>query len=107
MSDPEDDRWSQFETWYEQDMQRLFNYISYRVADKALAEDLTSAVCEKAIDNLHRYDPFQSSLGGWIFGIARNELMHYYRHRSRTSQRISLDTLPELRAEGTSVEEIA
>src|SRR5688572_7187933 len=88
-------------------MPRLFNYISYRVRDEAVAEDLTSAVCEKAIASLHRYDPLQSKLDAWIFGIARNELMHYYRHRSRNPQGVSLDGLPELVAEGASVEEMA
>jgi RNA polymerase sigma factor (sigma-70 family) len=106
VNDPGDDQITRFEAWYEQDMPRLFNYISYRVRDEAVAEDLTSAVCEKAIESLHRYDALQSKLDAWIFGIARNELMHYYRHRSRTPQRVSLDGLPELVAEGASVEEI-
>jgi RNA polymerase sigma factor (sigma-70 family) len=96
-----------FEAWYKQDMPRLFNYISYRVRNEAVAEDLTSAVCEKAIDSLHHYDPSQSRMDAWIFGIARNELMNYYRSASRTPQSVSLDTLPELQAEGSSVEEIA
>src|SRR5699024_6601508 len=77
---------SEFEEWYEHDMPRLFNYLSYRVRDRAAAEDLTAAICEKAVQNLHRYDPARSDLAGWIFGIARNELLHYLRsYRRRPS----------------------
>lgn len=106
MNDSGDDRIAQFEAWYEQDMPRLFNYISYRVRDEAVAEELTSAVCEKAIDSLDRYDPWQSKLDAWIFGIASNELRHYYRRHTRSPQNVSLDALPDLVAEGESVEEI-
>lgn len=92
------DRLAQFEMWYEQDVSRLFSYISYRVRDRAAAEDLLGAVCEKAIRNLDRYNPAQGEIGWWVFGIARNELLHYWRDHSRQPVTVSLESLPELRA---------
>ncbi len=95
----------EFEAWYEADMPRLFNYLSYRVRDRESAEDLTAAVCEKAMQLLHRYDPRQGDMAGWIFGIARNELLHYLRDHSRRLQEVSLDKLPDMQARGETVEQ--
>lgn len=41
-----------FELWYEQEMPHLFNYVCYRVRDEALAEEITSTVCEQALVHL-------------------------------------------------------
>jgi RNA polymerase sigma-70 factor (ECF subfamily) len=96
---------STFEEWYEQDMMRLFNYFSYRVRDRALAEDLTAAVCEKAVQNLHRYNPLQGDMAGWIFGIARHELQHHFRADRRRQPALSLESLPDMQSRGETVEE--
>lgn len=106
MTDPSE-LFSEFEQWYEHDMPRLFNYLSYRVRDRAAVEDLTAAICEKAVQNLHRYDAARSDMAGWIFGIARNELLHYLRSHRRRPANVSLDRLPDMLASGESVEEQA
>jgi RNA polymerase sigma factor (sigma-70 family) len=104
---PGDERLIQFEMWYEQEVARLFNYISYRVRNRAAAEDLLGTICEKAVTNLHRYDPVQGSIRWWIYGIARHELLHYWRDASRKPGTVSLDSLPELRTRDASVEDSA
>lgn len=96
---------SEFEQWYEQDMPRLFNYLSYRLRDRAAVEDLTAAICEQAVQNLHRYNPAHGDMAGWMFGIARHELLHYFRSHRRQPPPLSLDSLPELIADGETVEE--
>lgn len=98
---------SEFEQWFDQDMPRLFNYLSYRISDRAAVEDLTAAICEKGVQNLHRYDPARSDMAGWMFGIARHELLHYLRTQRRRPPPLSLDSLPELIASGETVEERA
>jgi RNA polymerase sigma-70 factor, ECF subfamily len=97
----------QFETWYETDMPRLFSYISYRVRERAIAEDLTAAVLETAAANLHRYDVRRGTFDAWILGIARHKLMHYMRSYRTANPMLSLDVLPDVRADGDSIEEIA
>ena len=96
-----------FKAWYERDMPRLFNYISYRLRDEALVEDLVAAICERAVKNLDRYDPHKGGMDAWMFGIARHELMRYLRDTRRKPMEVSLDNLPDLAAAGADVEETA
>ena len=97
----------QFAAWYQQDMQRLYSYIAYRVRDKAAAEELTSAVCEKALLNLHRYDAARAPLHAWVLGFARHEVQHYFRDQLARPEPITLDALPHIEARGSTVEESA
>lgn len=68
---------------YEQYLPKVFQYISYRVTDKNMAEDLTSAVFEKALTKFKSFNPERASFATWIFTIARNTIIDYYRGRSR------------------------
>ena len=68
---------------YEQYLPRIFQYVSYRVGDRTTAEDLTSDIFNKALTNFTRYDSRKASFSTWIFSIARNTLIDYYRGRSR------------------------
>ena len=61
-----------FEMWYSNEMPRLFNYVAYLVRDRAAAEDLTAAICERALGRLHQYDVRRGNLDAWMFAIARN-----------------------------------
>src|SRR5687768_18449878 len=88
-------------------MQRLYSYISYRVRDKAAAEELTSAVCEQALLNLHRYDAARAPLHAWILGFARHKVQHYFRDQLTRPQPIALEALPHIEARGSTVEESA
>jgi len=104
---PSEDFISLFERWYEQDVDRLYRYLCYRLGDQAQAEDLTATICERAVRNLSRYDSLQATFGAWMFGIARNEMLHWLRDRQRRPPPVSLDTLPNLEADGATVEEQA
>ncbi len=63
----------------------MLNFIRLRVADEAVAQDLTAATFEQAfrkLGQLHRDDAFP----GWLFRIARNEVGQFYRRqRPQTS----------------------
>jgi RNA polymerase sigma factor (sigma-70 family) len=98
---------NQFAAWYESDMQRLYSYIAYRVRDKAAAEELTSAVCEKALLNLHRYDAARAPLHAWVLGFARHEVQHYFRDQLARPEPLALEALPDIQARGSTVEESA
>lgn len=54
-----------FEMWYSNEMLRLFNYVAYLVRDRAAAEDLASAICERAMERLHQYDAHRGNLDAW------------------------------------------
>ncbi len=68
---------------YNEFKDKIFNYFWYRVNfDRSLAEDLTSEAFLKAFENFDSFDrdrPFQA----WIYAIARNHLLNYYRTQGR------------------------
>lgn len=70
-----------FKANYQKYKDKIFNYFYYRLNfNRALAEDMTSDVFLKAFDKYDTYEtgrPFQS----WIYAIARNHLINYYRDR--------------------------
>jgi RNA polymerase sigma factor (sigma-70 family) len=68
---------------YEQYLSGVFQYVNYRVADKTTAEDLTSDIFSKALTNFAKYDSRKGSFSTWIFSIARNTVIDYYRKRSK------------------------
>jgi RNA polymerase sigma factor (sigma-70 family) len=73
-----------FAAFYEQYLPKIFRYISYRINDKFLAEDITSTVFEKALTRFDQYNAEKAAMSTWIFRIARNTLIDHYRVNSRT-----------------------
>jgi RNA polymerase sigma-70 factor, ECF subfamily len=72
-----------FAAFYEQYLPKIFKYISYRINDKFLAEDITSTVFEKALTKFDQYNAEKAAMSTWIFRIARNTLIDHYRANSR------------------------
>ncbi len=72
-----------FTAFYEQFLPKIFKYVSYRINDKFVAEDITSAVFEKALTNFDRYNAEKAALSTWVFRIARNTLIDHFRASSR------------------------
>lgn len=73
-----------FARLYDAYIDEVYRFVFYRVNEEQTAEDLTSHVFLKAWDNLDRYEirglPFKS----WLFQIARNAVIDYYRTRKET-----------------------
>lgn len=79
-----------FAELYQEYLDKIFRYVQYRVNEVQLAEDLTSAVFERALVNIEKYSSDKASFATWIFTIARNILIDYYRSRGR-KQTVELD----------------
>jgi DNA-directed RNA polymerase specialized sigma24 family protein len=60
-----------FAAFYEQYLPKIFRYISYRINDKFMAEDITSTVFEKALTRFDQYNAEKAAISTWIFRIAR------------------------------------
>lgn len=58
---------------------RVMNYILARVRSRSDAEDLCSDVFEKIQTRLYSYDSEKASLSTWIYSIAKNCVIDYYR----------------------------
>ncbi len=79
-----------FAELYEEYLDKVFRYIQYRVNNMQLVEDLTSTVFEKALTNFSRYSSDKASFSTWIFSIARNVVIDYYRVNGKR-QAVSLE----------------
>jgi RNA polymerase sigma-70 factor (ECF subfamily) len=75
---------------YEQYMPMVFKYISYRIRETHTAEDLTSAVFEKALTRFQTFKSDRASFSTWIMTIARNTLTDYFRASAR-KQTVPID----------------
>src|SRR3990172_3406296 len=75
----------------------IYKYLRYRGLDVDEANDLTSAVFERAVRKLASYDPARGAPKTWLFAIARNILNSHWRaaglHRT-----LPLDAVEEQRA---------
>ncbi len=97
---------ARFKTWYEHEMPRLFNYVSYQVRDRETAEELTAVICERALTRLHQYDPDRGALNAWMFSIARNVIRNHHRKRRCNPETLALDAFSDVQARGDSLEAI-
>lgn len=58
---------------------KVRNYLLGKVNNFHLAEDLCSTVFDKVYEKIDTFDSKKASMSTWIFTIARNTLIDYYR----------------------------
>jgi RNA polymerase sigma-70 factor (ECF subfamily) len=58
---------------------RIYKYLRYRGLGVEDANDLTSAVFERALKRLNGYNPERGAPSTWLFAIARNMLNSHWR----------------------------
>jgi len=80
----------QFEALYQQNVERVYTYIYRRVQEATEAEDLTSQVFYRALENLPRYHWQGQPYIAWLYRIASNLITDRYRRLGRHPQ-LSLD----------------
>ena len=66
---------------YADELPRVYNFFRYRVGDHQVAEDLTATTFEKAWRSRGRYRRDRGGFSTWLFTIARNVAIDYYRRR--------------------------
>lgn len=73
-----------FTNFYHDHKDKIFTYILYRVSfDRDIAEDLTSEIFLKAWKHFDSFDRTRS-FKTWIFTIAHNHLINFYKSRRPT-----------------------
>lgn len=80
---------------YERYVDRIYQYIYYRVGNQQDAEDLTARVFFRVLNALPRYTCTQAPFEAWLFTIARNLVSNWHRDQRRR-RLISLDDVPFL-----------
>ena len=68
-----------FAQLYDAYVERVYRYIYFRTSEDAATEDLVSQVFLKAWENLGRYKVGGSPFIAWLYTIARNLVIDYYR----------------------------
>lgn len=64
---------------YDRYAPRLYAYLYRRLGDQALAEDLVSEVFVRALEALRRDRFARTALQAWLYRLAHNRLIDYYR----------------------------
>jgi RNA polymerase sigma-70 factor (ECF subfamily) len=73
-----------FACLYEANLDRIHRYIFYRVYDQQVTEDITSLVFLKVWENLGKFKGGQVPFAKWLYRIAHNTVIDYYRTRKPT-----------------------
>ncbi len=68
---------------YDEHQPALFRYVSMRVAERQLAEDLTGEVFMRMLSGLRRYRATQAPFRAWLYRIAHNLLVDHHRQALR------------------------
>lgn len=73
---------SAFKELYERQAAPLLGYLYSRVRDAEVAADLLAETFAVAYERRYSFKNTGRPGAGWLYGIARNELSHYFRRRS-------------------------
>ena len=60
---------------------QVLRYVSSRITGPQEAEDLANTVFEKAFAAIGRYEPSPAQFSTWLYTIAQNTIIDYYRKR--------------------------
>lgn len=80
---------------YERYVDRIYQFVYYRVGNHQDAEDLTARVFTRVLKALPDYTYHGAPFGAWIFRIARNLVANWHRDNGRRTF-ISLEDMPFL-----------
>jgi RNA polymerase sigma-70 factor, ECF subfamily len=82
-----------FASLYETHLDQIYRYIYFRVNERELAEDLTSLVFLKVWEHLGSFKSGHVPFLGWIYRIAHNTVIDYYRTRKTVIPLEDVDVL--------------
>lgn len=68
---------------YQQNVQKIYNYIYYRTGNKSDAEDLTARVFQRALKHISNYKKTDVPFSAWLYRIAHNLVANFYRDTNR------------------------
>ncbi len=68
---------------YDEYYGRIYAYIYHRLGDSRVAEDLAADVFLRMLESVKAERAWQTSLTGWLYRIAHNLVIDYYRRQSK------------------------
>jgi RNA polymerase sigma-70 factor (ECF subfamily) len=96
----------QFSQIYDQYIEKIYRFIYLKVNSQEVAEDITSKVFMKGWEALNKPGANIKNPGAFLYQIARNLVIDYYRQKGRTNV-VSTDAVSELADTGTTIHEKA
>lgn len=94
---------SGFSTLYNRYIEKIYNFVYYRTMHKETAEDITSKVFFKSLKKIHTFNHDQGSFSSWLYKIAKNEIIDYYRSNHPAD---NIESFFDLRSSGDVSREI-
>lgn len=79
-----------FSLLYELNVNRIYNYVFYRIGSEVEAEDITSRVFFKAFGHISNYVDKGVPFSAWLYRIAHNLIANWHRDNFRRNE-VSLD----------------
>lgn len=70
---------SQFSQLYDTYARKIYDFIYFRVQHRQSVEDLCSQTFFKALENIGKYRDNSGNFSAWLYKIARNVVIDYYR----------------------------
>jgi RNA polymerase sigma-70 factor (ECF subfamily) len=80
--------------FFNQYANRIYNYAYYHSGNHHLAEDIVSETMMRVIEKIPGYEWREIPFKAWVFRIARNLLVDYFRRRDKRNE-TSLDSAPD------------
>src|SRR5262245_56310375 len=76
---------SRFAALYEENFYRVYAYVSRRVGDRTLAEDLTADVFREALDGIGKFEWRGAPFLAWLVKIASRLIADHWQRSGRES----------------------
>jgi RNA polymerase sigma-70 factor (ECF subfamily) len=87
---------------YDRYHEQIYVYVLHQVGTPADAEDITAGVFLDVLEKIEGFTWQGSGFAAWLFRIARNDVLDFFRRRGRKSREITLtDEILELPARET------
>ena len=71
---------------YRRHYDAIFRYCAHRLFNRAAAEDVTSEVFLKMVENFHRFRGTEAQFRNWLYRIATNAVNHDLRRMNRRNR---------------------
>ena len=94
----------QFSKIYDQSINKIYRFVYIKVNSQEVAEDITSKVFLRGWDSFKVNCDKISNPNAFLYQIARNLVVDYYREKGRT-QFVSTDSIPDVVDASVNIEE--
>ena len=89
----------EFAVLYDKYVEQIYKYVFRRVQDKEQTEDLVSQTFFDALEHLESYEFRGYAFSAWLYKIAHNNVLKWYREKTRGGYRVDMEEMSNLKDE--------